>query len=238
MKLCNRRRSARGGGPEARPNVFLGSLDRVLLAMAAHLPVRAVIAPRGRLRNMRLEQRLRDEGTHWREISGGDEYLAAVADLGPKGYCAVAGFSWRIRRDFIDSSEAVINFHPGDLLRCRGPQPLEAALCHGHAEVGVSAHLIDSEELDRGPLIARRLMPVDPERGYSWHKYQVDRLAFELADELFADLARGNVLRAQGWDSSGARWYDKPPAETLKRLYSAPSLAKFYRDTDIADLRG
>lgn len=218
-------------------NVFMGSLDRVLLAMSEHLPVHTVIAPRGRLRNMRLEKTLRDGGSNWVEVENAQQYLEAVADLGEKSCCVVAGFSWRIRQEFIDSSRYVINFHPGDLLSCRGPQPLESALCDGHEIIGVSAHLIDSEEMDVGPILARELIDVNTGKGYHWHKQAVNELCFKLGNELFAEIARDELRQPEHWDSAASHWYERPSQETLKRLYSAPSLQRF-RQGGLSPLQG
>ena len=210
---------------DSAPNVFLGSLDRVLAQMAAHLPIATVIAPKGRLRNMRLEHRLRGQGVDWIEVADRSEYLEAVADLPPRAVCAVAGFSWRIEQPFIDSSDMVINFHPGDLLSCRGPQPLEAALWHGHEHIGACAHLIDSEEMDSGPMLERRLIEVDQSRGFHWHKQRSQDLLSVIAEQIFQSLAAGDTLAAERWDVSASHWYPQLEPEQRAQLYKVARLS-------------
>jgi methionyl-tRNA formyltransferase len=54
-----------------------------------------------------------------------------------------------------------INYHTAILPRYRGRQPLFWALLNGEKEVGISIHEMD-EELDNGPIIVQRAIPVLP----------------------------------------------------------------------------
>ena len=209
-------------------NIFLGSMEWVLELMSRHLDVDLVIAPRGRLRNMRLEKRLRDGGTRWLTIDDAAQYRELIAGLQGINLCVVAGFSRRIDQATIDRCERIINFHPGDLLCCRGPQPLESALLAGHTQLGVCAHLIDSETMDAGPIVARSLFDVRPERGYQWHHSELQQHIAEVATVVFSTIAGGEPLPTRDWDVEASQWFERPPADELKRLYSAPSLARFY----------
>ena len=210
-----------------RPLVFLGTYDRILEAMDRHMPVNTVIAPRGSLRNMRLEHRLRERGVEWLEVTDREAFMALQSTLPDPGYCAVAGFSWRIPQSLIDRSKAVINFHPGDLFRCRGPQPIAAGLYYRHPELGACTHLIDSEAIDSGPMLERELVPVNPDRGYSWHKQQVMQLLTGQAERLFAALAGGAILEGHSWDVEASTWHPKLAPAVLQALYTTPSIAEF-----------
>lgn len=215
----------------ARPNIFLGSFDHVLALMDEVLGVDIVLAPKGHLRNMRLERRLRDAGVDWIELPDRDSFVEQQAELGELGLCTVAGFSWMIPQSIVDNSRAVINCHPGDLLTCRGPQPIEAALCQRHNTLGACVHLIDDEKMDSGPLLSRALMPVDSGRDYRWHKQAVMRLLVEQAGIVFKLYQAEDALVATPWDVSTSNWYPRLPTEVLKQLYLARSLADFYVTT-------
>jgi methionyl-tRNA formyltransferase len=210
------------------PNAFLGSFDHVLDRMDQVLGVDIVLAPKGHLRNMRLERRLRDAGVDWREVSSRDSFLEHQQNLGALDVCTVAGFSWKIPQSMIDNSRVVVNCHPGDLLVCRGPQPIEAALYHRHETLGVCVHLIDGEEMDSGPLLTRALMSVDTARDYRWHQQQLLRLLVEQAGIVFSHIQAGEPLQATPWDVSASHWYPRLPAEVLKKLYLARTLADFH----------
>ncbi len=219
--------------PMDRPNVFFGSYHQLLEAMDQHLPVDIVLAPKGRLRNMRLERRLRDRGVDWRELPDRETFLQCQQELGTLGYCGVGGFSWRISQSVVDASVAVINCHPGDLLICRGPQPLAAALVEQHKTLGACVHVIDSEAMDSGPLLARELIQVDPAKGYSWHQQQVMQLLAATAAQVFSQLAAGQTVAETPWAVEESHWYPRPAPELLKQLYMTPSLAAFYRRSNL-----
>jgi methionyl-tRNA formyltransferase len=212
----------------ARANVFLGSLDHVLDRMDQILGVDIVLAPKGYLRNMRLERRLRDAGVDWWEVSSRDSFLEHLQNLAALDVCTVAGFSWKIPQSMIDKSEVIVNCHPGDLLVCRGPQPIETAVYHRHKTLGACVHLIDDEAMDSGPLLSRALMDVDVARDYRWHKQQLLRLQVEQAGIVFSRIQAGEPLQATLWDVSASNWYPRLPAEVLKKLYLARTLADFY----------
>jgi hypothetical protein len=211
-----------------RPNIFLGSFDHILDTMDRVLGVDIVLAPKGRLRNMRLERRLRDAGVGWRELPNRESFVEQRADLGELGVCVVAGFSWMIPQSMIDSSRVVINCHPGDLLSCRGPQPIEAALYHRHEALGACVHLIGNEVMDSGPLLARELMPVDTKRDYRWHRQQLMQLLVRQAESVFGKYQAGASATATPWQLSASNWYPRPPAEVVKKLYLARTLGDFY----------
>jgi methionyl-tRNA formyltransferase len=67
----------------------------------------------------------------------------------------------------IDVCVQVVNFHPGDLFTCRGKHPLPFAILKKLSQMCISAHCIDSEKIDAGPLIARFFMPIDYSTSYA-----------------------------------------------------------------------
>jgi len=209
---------------------FIGSYDKVLESLDRHMQVSTVIAPRGRLRNMRLERRLRERGVSWIEVDGREDFLVAQAALGSLALAVVAGFSWKIPQSMIDRCSAVINAHPGDLLQCRGPDPIAAGLANNHTELGACLHLIDSEAMDAGPLLARATLPVEPARGFAWHREQVMQLLLGQCESVFSMLAAGAMPVPQPWAIAQSRWYPRLDLEQRKKLYMALSIAQFRSD--------
>jgi methionyl-tRNA formyltransferase len=212
----------------AKLNLFLGSVDRVLASMSERIPVAAVVAPRGRLRNLRLQKKLVQEGTQWIEIASRADFLQAVAPFEEIGLVAVAGFSWRINADVIARSQQIVNFHPGDIFKCRGPQPLESSLINGFGNIGVTAHVIDSEEMDSGPVLHRNTAEINPDKGYSWHKHLSNDMLRAVADKVFDAVSGNQDLPPESWDVEQSTWYPREHHDVLKALYCAPRLSDFY----------
>ena len=74
----------------------------------------------------------------------------------------VMNFDQILRDGFIESPRlAVINVHPSFLPSLRGPCPVFWALLDGCREVGETPHVIDSPEIDAGPIITQQAMAAD-----------------------------------------------------------------------------
>lgn len=57
----------------------------------------------------------------------------------------------------------VINIHPSLLPKYRGPTPVEWVLLKGEKETGVTIHLIDTAEIDKGHIIVQERINIEPE---------------------------------------------------------------------------
>jgi methionyl-tRNA formyltransferase len=106
----------------------------------------------------------------------------------------IMNFDQIVREDFIRSPRCgVINVHPSLLPSLRGPCPVFWALFEGRSEVGVTIHVIESEEIDAGPIVAQHVINTDFRQSVG-----------ELTSALF--LAGVGLIRnvtdrlVQGWD--------------------------------------
>jgi len=78
-----------------------------------------------------------------------------------------AGCGLLFAQSVIDACTRVVNFHPGDLFTCRGRHPLPFAILKKLPQMCISAHFIDSEKIDAGPLITRIFLPIDYDASYA-----------------------------------------------------------------------
>ena len=70
------------------------------------------------------------------------------------------GFPWKIPADALAvPGLGWLNGHPSQLPRHRGPVPVAWAIRNGDEEIGITFHFMDAE-LDTGPLVAQRTMPL------------------------------------------------------------------------------
>lgn len=101
----------------------------------------------------------------WSDHPGRAAFSMAVADAveagGAKGV-VLAGFMRILAPVFVDRfPNRILNVHPSLLPDFPGAHAVEAALAAGVPETGVTVHFVD-EEVDHGPVIARRGVPVEP----------------------------------------------------------------------------
>jgi phosphoribosylglycinamide formyltransferase-1 len=72
----------------------------------------------------------------------------------------LAGYMRLIGRELLDAyPNAILNIHPSLLPAFPGLEPQAQALAHGVKVTGVTVHLV-TEELDGGPIIVQRAVPV------------------------------------------------------------------------------
>jgi len=74
----------------------------------------------------------------------------------------VASYGKKLPQEILSMPRrGVVNVHPSLLPRLRGPSPIRSAILNDEKETGVSIMLLD-DELDHGPLIAQKKVPVSP----------------------------------------------------------------------------
>ena len=106
------------------------------------------------------------EVVRWDEHGSRELFSIALADAvekhGGKGVI-LAGFMRILSKPFIDRFPGrVINIHPSLLPAFPGRRAVEDALSHGVKVSGVTVHFVD-EQVDHGPIIAQRAVPVRDE---------------------------------------------------------------------------
>lgn len=103
------------------------------------------------------------EVVRWGEHGSRELFSIALADVvekhGGKGVI-LAGFMRILSKPFVDRFPGrVINIHPSLLPSFPGRRAVEDALAHGVKVSGVTVHFVD-EQVDHGPIIAQRAVPV------------------------------------------------------------------------------
>ena len=102
----------------------------------------------------------------WSEYSSRSEFSIAVADAveesGAEGM-VLAGFMRILSAEAIARFPGrIINIHPSLLPAFPGVDAVAQALAHGVKVTGVTVHIVD-EQVDSGPIIAQRAVPVLPD---------------------------------------------------------------------------
>ena len=91
-----------------------------------------------------------------------DRELADRIEARGIGLVVGAGYMRILSRDFLERFPAVLNVHPSLLPEFRGLRAVERVLEAGVDETGVTVHFM-VEEVDAGPIVAQRRVPVLPE---------------------------------------------------------------------------
>jgi len=111
------------------------------------------------------------------------------------------------------SAGRMVNIHPGLLPENRGPNPYFWSLALGHAESGITYHVL-TERFDEGPILHKVPFPVSP--SFSEHRLEA-MTAAALEDSLPAFWERLEELWTQVRPQSGGRYYPEPTAEARRK---------------------
>ncbi len=126
-----------------------------------------------------------------------DEFSAAIrAEVEAHDVDAVvlAGFMRILTGELIDRyPDRVLNIHPSLLPAFPGNDAVGMALAHGVKVTGVTVHFVD-EEVDHGPIIAQRAVPVlpDDDRDSLHRRIQVEE--HDLYPLVVSALAAGEIV--------------------------------------------
>jgi methionyl-tRNA formyltransferase len=127
------------------------------------------------------------------------------------------GFPWKVPPAALAVPRlGWLNCHPSLLPRHRGPIPIAWAIRNGEEEIGLSVHRMDAE-LDSGPVLAQRTMPlgeyVEPDEFYP----SMDEAVFEMLSEALAKLAAGEEGTVQEWGEYESFFTDEDAWLDLER---------------------
>ena len=192
--------------------------------MRTHLSVERVVAQRGRLRNMRLQAELLARGVAWDEVGSRTEFDEVLADIGEVDLCVVAGFSYILPQALIDRCGDVVNFHPGIIQQCRGPQPVAAAILRGHSRFGVTVHRIDSQAIDAGPIVAQHIIDIDYSRSYGANYTRIKTVMAAMAEELLPAYGQRPWPAGEPWLADDAAYFPRAEVAQITALAKAPTL--------------
>ena len=111
----------------------------------------------------------------------------------------LAGFMRKVGRPLLDAyPNAILNIHPSLLPSFPGLHPQRQALAHGVKVSGVTVHLV-TEELDAGPIILQRAVPVlddDTEETLAARILEEEHLAYPAAVRMFVG---GGRVEGRRW---------------------------------------
>ena len=142
----------------------------------------------------------------WGDYGSRGEFSTAVRDEIEKAEVEVvvlAGFMRVLGGELVGAfRNQILNIHPSLLPAFPGAYAVDQALEHGVKMTGVTVHFVD-EEVDHGPIIAQRAVPVlpDDDRDSLHARIQVEE--HDLYPKVVAALAKGEIAvegRKVRWD--------------------------------------
>lgn len=154
-----------------------------------------------------------------------DEYLESITDS--VELCIVASFGLLLKQSFLQKTEWTVNIHPGSLETCRGRHPLPFAIVKGLSFMTLTAHLIEDEKIDNGPVVAELSVPVDFEKSYSYNDKKLRSCLPFITEFIVSQYNSEKRILTGTIDLSRATYNKRLDSETLHQIMNAENLLKY-----------
>jgi methionyl-tRNA formyltransferase len=204
-------------------NVFMGAFVNIFEEVLKHISIDLVIVedkPNSQpVVELCCQQNIRCE-----VIRKYEDIVSKLTRFDKIELCVVAAFGVILKKDFIEKCHYVVNFHLGDVARYRGRHPLPTAILNKSTIMGATAHLIDSEEIDAGPILAKTLVPIDYDRSFKYNKKRVIEAMASLASLLMRDYVNTGRLLAYSWEHKSSAYYKPFESEIYDKIVNAETL--------------
>ena len=202
-------------------NVFLGIYFEVLVAALDSVGIDLVVVEDKPTSSGTIE--LADlNGIEVRVLKKGvatAEALPTKADLGIS-----AGFGRLFKRPHIERFGCLLNFHPGIVEQNRGRHGLLVAALEKHEMMGITCHLIDSEEIDAGPIVAQVQLPIDYGSNFDANHKKLREKFEPLARPVFKEYEKKKSLTGVPWKPTQESYFPPLTPAQMKKVFDARTL--------------
>lgn len=137
------------------------------------------------------------------------EAQEAIARMAPD-LIVVASYNQIIPREVIALPRiGVVNIHPSLLPEYRGATPTVWALINGEQETGVTAHFIESEEVDSGRIICQASLTISPDETDGALRRRLSDLSRAVIEEAVELVRQKGAQDFPTQDEALASWHPK-----------------------------
>jgi methionyl-tRNA formyltransferase len=141
-------------------NIYIGNYHEVLKTFHHLKGVDHVISEKRNVENEIIDF-CNSEKIQISLVHSSADINKVAEQIGSINLCIVASFGLILKKPFIDCTDLIINIHPGSLFNSRGRHPLPFAIRMGLPYMTITAHIIEDEKIDHGPVIMEVNIPLD-----------------------------------------------------------------------------
>lgn len=123
----------------------------------------------------------------------------------------VCGFPWKIPSTLLTRSDVdFLNIHLAKLPEYKGPNPIFWEIKNREPFGAACLHML-TEELDSGPILSMKQVPINPMETAGMHTVQAAVKASEMVNDLLLELKSGNwKYRVRDQPKEGSKYYPRP----------------------------
>jgi methionyl-tRNA formyltransferase len=207
-------------------NIYAGNYHEVLETFHHLKGVDHVIAERRNIENEIIEFCKR-ENIEISLVQTSDDVTDVAEEIGNISLCLIASFGLILKKPFIDRTNLIMNIHPGSLYNSRGRHPLPFAISKGLSFMTLTAHLIQDEKIDHGPIMMEINLPIDYYCSYNENDQRLRSCLPYVTDYILRNLNRRMEMPVLKADLRSSV-YNKPlDKEELSSMMNAKTLEAY-----------
>jgi methionyl-tRNA formyltransferase len=153
-----------------------------------------------------------------------EDMVEYISTLPPITNCFVAAFGTILKDSFLSKIKNVINIHPADVRVCRGRHAFPQSIANGDSIMMATAHLIDSEKIDAGPIVALACLPFEYHESYS-HNDRIMQTLFGNVISMCCDFWKlHGRFPASPWNLSQSHYFQRMELSLFTKIVNSGNL--------------
>lgn len=160
-------------------------------------------------------------------VESGEDLHKQLSDIESVDLCVVASFGLLLKKEFIQKVGSLVNIHPGSLINSRGRHPLPFAIKRGLPFMTLTAHLIEDEKIDKGPVIAEWNIPIDYSESYQDNDNRLRKLLPALTIYIVNQFDEQKKIKVTNLDLSKAPYNSRLSGDELQEMMQVKNLKRY-----------
>ena len=142
----------------------------------------------------------------------------------------VASFGKILKNEFINKCKKIINIHCGNLMICRGRHALPIAIINKHKYASVTAHIIDSNQIDAGEIVYEFTFAINYNQSYQYNAqimYDSMPLMIEYICKHYN--YEKNTIATYPWDVANSIYHKPLDSELCNKIINCNCLKDLFK---------
>lgn len=206
--------------------LFIGNFIEVLQVYHESLGVDKVISEKDKVDDS-ISDYCKKNNVSLYLVDSSDHLKSYLSSVEKCDLCIVASFGLLLDSSFLKRTKYTVNIHPGSLETCRGRHPLPFAIEQGLSFMGITAHIIEDEKIDNGPVVATLSLPIDYEESYAYNDEKLRSCLSFLTEFIVTQYKNETRILTGNIDLGNAPYNKRLDGETLNKMMKAKNLMEY-----------
>lgn len=145
--------------------IFIGHNVQTLEELKKLCPIKYTIVEDNEYRNKNIILFCEENNIKYHKVKDNEEIFNIIKNDNID-FALMFGFGIILKQNVINHIKQIVNIHNGNLRYNRGPQPLIQAILQKRLYMTLTAHFVESEQIDKGKIITEVNLPINYNLSY------------------------------------------------------------------------